>query len=277
MKFAGVAEKKDVMKHAGCENKCGGERMYAMKKFTLIELLVVVTIIAILAGLLLPALNKVKVKAQLTSCLNNVKQQGTVVLMYGNDNKDLLPVFDRSSDHHTASGLWYFLGKDPEFVSNYYNDGNAIAGRAQGYLTSKKVLTCPAAKFNTHGTYDYATEYSYWYRAWTTGYGPDSSADGQSEVNKSVSEPIKLGRYPIVTNANGVYLMNSNYILWDSKWYNMPDQSQILLPHSGRGATAFHISGSARFVPVHRAYAHLYQERVYYTMKNTADPRYFQE
>ena len=66
--------------------------MNRIKRFTLIELLVVITIIAILAAMLLPALNAARDRAYSSTCMNNLKQQGTAFLIYLDGYDEYYPI-----------------------------------------------------------------------------------------------------------------------------------------------------------------------------------------
>jgi prepilin-type N-terminal cleavage/methylation domain-containing protein len=117
--------------------------------FTLIELLVVIAIIAILAALLLPALNKGKLKAQGVQCLTNHRQLCLAWRMYSDDNQDrLLYASDNPYDASTIASTWvtgYLQWYDPQDPANWDPNHDITKSPMWPYCgRSLSIWKCPA-------------------------------------------------------------------------------------------------------------------------------------
>ena len=89
-----MTKTQEVDKNEGTEKR---RNSLIASKFTLVELMIVIAIIAVLAAMLLPALNKARDKAKSITCISNLKQVGTAMALYASDNNDFVTSFCQNS------------------------------------------------------------------------------------------------------------------------------------------------------------------------------------
>ena len=107
--------------------------------FTLVELLVVISIIAILAAMLLPALSKAKHMAYRSACASGMKQCGLAISMYTDDFNGYVPTSETATNDPNTYALTGKLDG-----TNWSTVGlGKVYG--MGYMGDWKVMYCPAA------------------------------------------------------------------------------------------------------------------------------------
>ena len=124
------------------------------KRFTLIELLVVISVIAILAGMLLPALGQAKGVAKRAQCMNNLKTIGMVTRLYQDDNADyLIPLYWHAiwtSSRFTSSDLFRLPQVAAELYPQAVGMREMPTGNAKNHNFIGSAFECPQDNPNNY-------------------------------------------------------------------------------------------------------------------------------
>lgn len=260
----GQMEKQVMKKHfprLPAELRPESRKSLRLKVFTLIELLVVIAIIAILASLLLPALQNAKVIAKSTLCTSNHKQLYLGTGFYAQDYNYFLPPTNIWDSIRCNS--WYGRGFMP-------GDSTSGATRPEqwwgaglllgcGYLQPSMVFLCPDYRAD-YGSTELADD-CYKNNQWTL---PSKYATVQAN-------PAAIGiRGPYVLNSTPYYSKKAKFgeqgaigANWepDKSWYGQQPTTTSLIQcfdgygintnrtHNGKGFNSMFYDGHARWIP----------------------------
>ena len=227
----------------------------ADRHFTLIELLVVIAIIAILAAMLMPALQQARERARSINCLGNIRELGRVYLFYADDCDSYLPCLDNMGGENAVNADGEVL-KPKNWLNGLVKK---YLGRLNASTEPYKLLFCP----NETETEDITTNYGLNYLIATenkTGI-KTTRFKHHSKTAMLVENTGHLCYYCDVTNPLGKH---------DSGAYG--NNRAVLFRHNERASVTF-LDGHAeavekKKVPCRESFPSLTKDELEYTLFN---------
>lgn len=228
----------------GIHKRVAGEKRNCRASFTLIELLIVIAIIAILACMLLPALNQARTRGHAAKCVSNQKQTMLAQFQYSNDYSGYMVVLVP----YKSPGLWENW---VTLLTREFSTTGALPQTKRGYLSSN-VIRCPGNSSNPAKHDIFFGNYGFYKKSLTT-ERRDKMGDFFNSIETStlrqsiyIIRRMKLpSRTPLL--ADTVASGSSSRRGWGA-WYWQPDNLAqqesadnigIYLAHNGRANIGF--------------------------------------
>jgi len=188
---------------------------FRRRGFTLIELLVVIAIIAILIGLLLPAVQKVREAARRTQCQNNLKQLGVAMHNFASSNKDTFPVgsYEPKNSVGYASPiaqLLPYMEQAAIFQLYNFNYGPFDVQNTAASSQKPQNFICPSdvqdGSIHQFGWTNYHANCGTW-----SGFLPPGAT--QSTWDGAFGAPYAVSAAPTTAGSHNVKIQNAVYIM----------------------------------------------------------------
>lgn len=216
------------------------------RAFSLVELLVVISIIAILAALLLPAVGMVRDSARSATCLNNLRQLGMAGMAYTQEQEGLLAMSYANEDgNYSGSGqgnakMW------PQYLAPYVEKGDEL-GAGQALTVNANVFGCPTKRVayqrNSTG-FKPGYGYTRWamplgYPSWDPWWGWITCTDFISPTDGWPSivagQITRRSERPLIADCGNWYLWGE---IMDK--VNHPGDEALVNCHRGRGNALYY-------------------------------------